>query len=131
MIVTYFYIVAALFVLYMAIRWAFISACRLPLIPLEGGRFTRFIWRYTSFGYLAPIEFDGKAIDTAEISGRIRQIREELAEGKASPHHHSDFKRARLVETKREQISRLAYFKNLPPVAEPPETEQGMGCVSI
>src|ERR1700688_2639717 len=103
----YFIIMAVLFFFYFWLRWGFKSARSLPPSPGD------------------PIGFDHQPIDASQLSDRIQQVREDLAKSKISS-SALGFKRAQLVENKRAQLSRFAYFQTPPPSPEPPEQEHGL-----
>src|ERR1700722_20492332 len=58
-----------------------------------------------------PTEFNGKVLDTEELLGKVQQARAEMTAPK-SPSPHPTFKRALMVESKREEIARLSFFQN-------------------
>lgn len=78
-----------------------------------------------------PLIFDGKSIETSELSNRIRHVREELTEGK-TPQRPANFKRAIAVENKRAEIAKLAFFQPHPPVEPIPQNpEDGLHLLLI
>jgi hypothetical protein len=63
----------------------------------------------------------GKGIDVTDVSERVKHLREELKENKV-PGTHPDFKRALRVESKREEIAKLAFFQT--PHPQPSEDSE-------
>lgn len=98
----YFILVAILAGCYLVARLAIAESFRLPKPPLE-----------RSFG-------EGHPLDTTSLVGRVQQVREEMP-NKASSNQFAQFKRAQLVENKREQMAKLDFFQ--PPPPTPPTLE--------
>ncbi len=104
----YFELAGVLFVIYVAIRVAIAS----------------------SFGVIPSKEADWKAkeagtgIDASKLSGRMEQLRKDMHVPVEKP---ASFKKPLMVEEKRREMEKLAFFQKQPPTPEPPEQEAGMG----
>jgi hypothetical protein len=72
----------------------------------------------------------GTAIDASKLSGRVKQLRHG---GHAGTVEKSEsFKKPLLVEEKRREMEKMAFFQPKPPTTpEPPEHEEGMGLLLI
>jgi hypothetical protein len=69
----------------------------------------------------------GTAIDASKLTGRLEQLRQSKHTGTAGK--SESFKRPSLVEEKRREMEKLAFFQKPPPTTpppEPPEHEEGM-----
>ena len=106
MTVEYFIIMTVLSLCYLFVRYVFLSVWQLPPAPRE------------------TIQPDGHPIDTRQLTNRLQHVREELAEIK-SPAQSTAFKRALLVQSKREQLVKLNFFQIPQPTPPEPESEHG------
>jgi hypothetical protein len=103
----YFILMAVLFAGYLFMRVFVVWSFRLPKPPPEQG------------------DHSCNGIDAGELSSRVQHVREKLLEPKPASQTNS-FKRELLVQGKREQVAKLAFFQSPPPPPpEPQEPEQG------
>lgn len=65
---------------------------------------------------------DGHPIETSPLTERLREVRQDYS-AEAHAHRPLFFKRSLLLESKREEIAKLAFFQKPPPVLEPPDHE--------
>jgi len=91
----YFGTMAVLGLVYIGLRCAFMELKQLPPPPFESGNFT------------------GHTLDARPVSDRLKNVREELQEGKA-PLREAPFKHALRVESARKRIARLPCFEEQP-----------------
>ena len=75
----------------------------------------------------APVQFDGKGIDATGLFDRIEQVRNGFTESKARNHSRA-IKRALLVDSKRDEMRKLAFFQNSvqSPSEPPPQHDHGL-----
>lgn len=113
MSIEYFEIAGALFLMYAVVRFGIWQSLRLPDdVPPE--RISK-----------EP----GKPIDATVLSERLQHVRREHQ--RASPAQPMSFKQALVLEAKREEVARLAFFQK-PPPPEPLEEEHGgMGTLLV
>ncbi len=103
--IEYFETAGALFVVYTVVRFGVWRSLRLPDVPPE---------RRSS----EP----GKSIDATVLAERMRQVRQDhQARSAARP---TIFNRPFLIEAKREEVAKRAFFQK-PPAPEPSEEEHG------
>jgi hypothetical protein len=75
----------------------------------------------------------GTPIDTSKLAGRVEEVRQHdyAGEGKTG----DEFKKQLLVEEKRREMEKMAYFQKPPPTPPPPseptEPEGGFSLMSI
>ena len=83
-----------------------------------------FVWEIRHW-FSAPKErtLTGQPIDTSTIASRVHHIRENYET--ETPPHGLAFKRALLVESKREEIARQPLFQHPEPPVPPEEEEHG------
>ena len=99
----YYFLAIAMFVFYVLFRLSY-------------------IWDSRHLGTPKPERhWTGHPIDTSTIASRVHHIRENY-EAEIPPHELA-FKRALLVESKREEIARQPFFQH-PEPPEPPEEEE-------
>lgn len=95
MMAEYFIAMGVLFFCYLCLRCAFSSVWRLPPAPPE------------------PVHLEGHAIETGQLASRVQQVREEIEIAEpGSPARSASFKRAFLVENKREEMAKLDFFQD-------------------
>src|ERR1700743_1652023 len=65
------------------------------------------------FGFSESDDLPGHSIDTRPLSSRVQHVREELTDAKV-PVKAAGYKRALMVESKRQQVAKLAFFQSPP-----------------
>jgi hypothetical protein len=70
----------------------------------------------------------GRGIDTCALSGRVEQLRQDAHAGSVNP--SASFKKPLMVEERRREIEKRAFFQKAP-MPEPPEQEEGVTLLFI